>query len=158
MNEDRSQSVPNTTTTTTSSSTTTTTTTTTPTTTDHAEEIRQNDWEILLDEYTNAINRPTMFIANRLLTWYDELGADAVSYAITETAGAPRPSWAYCEAILRRVAIDQRIGRDYYKRNDTRYLSHGAAKAEQRNRELRWHNDLIHLNDGWREESETAHP
>lgn len=113
-----------TTTTTTSHSLTSSSTTTG----DRTDRIRQQDWKILLRDYEQKVNRPTPYIAQQLLKWYDKMDVNAVLYAINETAGAPRPSWAYCNAILTRVSHDYLAGRNYRNFDDSYHITLSVIK------------------------------
>lgn len=63
--------------------------------------------------------------------WLSLLGYDPLVYAITATGDAPRPTWAYCKAILKRVAQDIADGKDYTRKAQRRGRS-GAGDYEQR--------------------------
>lgn len=53
--------------------------------------------------YEMQLGRPASpGLRMRLEEWAEELHPDVVEYAIMEAALAPRPSWAYIEAILRK--------------------------------------------------------
>lgn len=69
----------------------TTTTTSTP------------EYQFLLTKYEQCVNKPSPYIRKRIADYLDLLWDDEIDYAIEQTAGAPRPSWSYCEAILKRL-------------------------------------------------------
>lgn len=63
-------------------------------------------------EYEQSVNKTTKFIEIQLTQWLQLFNGepDAILYAISETAAAPRPSWAYCNAILKRIYQERQEG------------------------------------------------
>lgn len=108
------------------------------------DRIRQQEWKILLQDYEQKVNSPTPYIAQQLLYWYNRLDINAVSYAITETAGAPRPSWAYCSAVLTRVSRDFSAGRNYKSFNDSYHITPRLLKiqTEEMERKMKENGEL----------------
>lgn len=96
--------------------TTTTTTTTTATTTTTTEEAL----ELIAEAYMDSVGRRMPGIAREeCMGFMDARMAPAVILlALDETAAAPRPSWAYCRAILNACAREGvRTAEDYRARN-----------------------------------------
>lgn len=114
------------------------------TTAGDTDRIRQQEWKILLQDYEQKVNSPTPYIAQQLLYWYNKLDINAVSYAITETAGAPRPSWAYCNAVLTRVNRDYCAGKNYRSFDDSYHITPRLLKirTEEMEREMRENGEL----------------
>lgn len=65
-----------------------------------------DEFLMICDEFERGIGPMSLYIRRRLKEWCEALDYPDVSYAIGETAGAPRPSWRYCEAILWRLYKD----------------------------------------------------
>jgi len=65
-----------------------------------------DEFLMICDEFERSIGPMSLYIRSRLKEWCKTLDSLDVSYAIGETAGAPRPSWRYCEAILWRLYKD----------------------------------------------------
>lgn len=63
----------------------------------------EEQFSALCDEYERSIGNLSLFIKARIKEWLGTLDIFSISYAIGEAAGAPRPSWRYCEAILLRL-------------------------------------------------------
>ena len=96
--------------------TTTTTTTATTTTTTTTEEAL----ELIAEAYMDSVGRRMPGIAREeCMGFMDARMAPAVILlALDETAAAPRPSWAYCRAILSACAREGiRTAEDYRARN-----------------------------------------
>ncbi len=66
----------------------------------------EEEFSLVCDEYERSIGPMSLYIRSRLKERCKTLDYVDVSYAIGETAGAPRPSWRYCEAILWRLYQD----------------------------------------------------
>lgn len=63
----------------------------------------EDEFSSLCAEYERSIGTMSLFVKGRLKEWLGTLDVYSISYAIGEAAGAPRPSWRYCEAILWRL-------------------------------------------------------
>lgn len=96
--------------------------------------IRPTDAQILPDavsKFEYYIGPVTPYVLQQLEAWLTLLGYEPLVYAITATGDAPRPTWAYCKAILKRIAQDIADGRDYTRKAQRRGHS-GAGDYEQR--------------------------
>ena len=83
-----------------------------------------------VSKFEYYIGPASPYILQQLEAWLDLLGYEPVAYAITATGDAPRPTWAYCKAILKRVAQDIADGKDYTTKKSR--SGRGAGDYEQR--------------------------
>lgn len=63
----------------------------------------EEEFSALCGEYERSIGNLSLFVKSRIREWLGSMDVYSISYAIGEAAGAPRPSWRYCEAILWRL-------------------------------------------------------
>ena len=59
-------------------------------------------FDMLCMEYRSCIGTVTPYIEDQLIYWFNTLSDVILTYAIHQTAMAPRPSWRYCLAIINR--------------------------------------------------------
>lgn len=103
-------------------------------TTKSVSSILPTDVKFLPDtvsKFEYFIGPVTPYVLKQLEAWLALLGYDPLVYAITATGDAPRPTWAYCKAILKRIAQDIADGKDYTRKGQRRDRS-GAGDYEQR--------------------------
>ncbi len=87
----------------------------------------EEEFSALCGEYERSIGNLSLFVKTRIKEWLGSLDVLSISYAIGEAAGAPRPSWRYCEAILWRLyreetKADEMIDRPSQRRVPPRKL------------------------------------
>lgn len=95
-------------------STTTSTTTTSsagcsPFPSSHSKKVVNYLIDEVLDLYKEAIGIPSQIVMRQIRKDITELNIPTAyyKYAITQTAYAPRPSMAYCQAIIRRLCRER---------------------------------------------------